>query len=190
MRRAGRGSAAVEGSVSPVKQASLHRQRTPRCANGVTKGSIPWWRGGRRAPNARGGASAQSNREEGSVNKMLVDDKGTLIICVLGLPPRPHPDDPVRAVALGLALVEEMSKLRSSKYDAEDIAEGHARGPRRGSVPLPAVEAQNSGPPMPSRFSTAPAGNAASRGTRRAGMRGDRGRELLRADPARRVAAS
>ena len=39
------------------------------------------------------------NQHEGSVNKMLVDDKGTLIICALGLPPRPHADDPVRAVA-------------------------------------------------------------------------------------------
>ena len=35
------------------------------------------------------------SRWEGAVNKMLVDDKGTLIVVSLGLPPRPHPDDPV-----------------------------------------------------------------------------------------------
>ena len=35
---------------------------------------------------------------EGQVNKMLVDDKGTVFLCVFGLPPRPHADDPKRAV--------------------------------------------------------------------------------------------
>ena len=54
---------------------------------------------------------------EGSVNKMLVDDKGTLIICALGLPPRPHPDDPTRAVGLALDLVSAMRRMRSSSYD-------------------------------------------------------------------------
>ena len=32
------------------------------------------------------------------VNKMLIDDKGTLLLCVFGLPPRPHADDAQRAV--------------------------------------------------------------------------------------------
>ena len=35
---------------------------------------------------------------EGEVNKMLVDDKGTIVLCVFGLPPRAHSDDPLRAV--------------------------------------------------------------------------------------------
>ena len=41
---------------------------------------------------------------EGQVNKMLVDDKGTVFLCVFGLPPRPHADDPKRAVRTGLLL--------------------------------------------------------------------------------------
>ena len=68
---------------------------------------------------------------EGSVNKMLVDDKGTLIMCVLGLPPRPHPDDPVRAVGLALDIVSGMAKLQSSKFDPPEDEE--QKGNRRGS---------------------------------------------------------
>ena len=37
---------------------------------------------------------------EGEVNKMLVDDKGTVLLCAFGLPPRSHPDDSLRAVRL------------------------------------------------------------------------------------------
>ena len=43
---------------------------------------------------------------EGEVNKMLVDDKGTVLLCVFGLPPRSHPDDPLRAVRTALLLAE------------------------------------------------------------------------------------
>ena len=35
---------------------------------------------------------------EGAVNKFLVDDKGLIFLCVFGLPPVPHVDDPARAV--------------------------------------------------------------------------------------------
>ncbi len=37
-------------------------------------------------------------RYEGSVNKLIVDDKGTTLIAALGLPPLAHEDDPVRGV--------------------------------------------------------------------------------------------
>ena len=76
------------------------------------------------------------NQYEGAVNKMLVDDKGTLIICVLGLPPKPHADDPVRAVGLALDLIQGMKKLRSSKYDGVGAdADGHVA--RRASHSMP-----------------------------------------------------
>ncbi len=45
-------------------------------------------------------------RWEGSINKLLVDDKGLLVLCAMGLPPMPHADDPVRAVGAALHLVE------------------------------------------------------------------------------------
>jgi len=38
---------------------------------------------------------------EGSINKFLVDDKGMLLLCVFGLPPVSHYDDPLRAVLAG-----------------------------------------------------------------------------------------
>jgi hypothetical protein len=34
---------------------------------------------------------------EGVVNKLLVDDKGLLVLVVFGLPPMAHMDDPARA---------------------------------------------------------------------------------------------
>jgi class 3 adenylate cyclase len=38
---------------------------------------------------------------EGAVNKLLVDDKGLLVLVVFGLPPMAHMDDPARAVSTG-----------------------------------------------------------------------------------------
>jgi len=55
----------------------------------------------------------QVARHEGAVNKMLVDDKGTLLICALGLPPRPHSDDAFRAVSLALDIENRLQALRS-----------------------------------------------------------------------------
>ncbi len=51
---------------------------------------------------------------EGSINKILVDDKGLLVLCALGLPPMPHSDDPVRAVGTALDLVDNL-KVREKK---------------------------------------------------------------------------
>jgi class 3 adenylate cyclase/tetratricopeptide (TPR) repeat protein len=39
---------------------------------------------------------------EGSLNQFIVDDKGTLLIAAMGLPPLTHEDDPVRGVQLAL----------------------------------------------------------------------------------------
>ncbi len=62
---------------------------------------------------------------EGSINKILFDDKvsyislevykapltrlqGLLVLCALGLPPLPHADDPVRAIGTAIDLVENI----------------------------------------------------------------------------------
>ena len=34
-------------------------------------------------------------QNEGSVRQFIMDDKGTVLICVFGLPPLAHTDDPV-----------------------------------------------------------------------------------------------
>eukprot|EP00854_Cymbomonas_tetramitiformis_P010650 gene10650-12597_t len=52
-------------------------------------------------------------RWEGSVNKMLVDDKGLLVIIVLGLPPLPHANDPYRAVRVALDVTNELPEVMS-----------------------------------------------------------------------------
>ena len=54
---------------------------------------------GRETMLLSGGSGAWRGGEQ-----MLVDDKGTVFLCVFGLPPRPHADDPKRAVRTGLLL--------------------------------------------------------------------------------------
>lgn len=49
-------------------------------------------------------------RFEGSVNKLLVDDKGTLVMGAFGLPPLSHSDDPARGVASALAIHESLAE--------------------------------------------------------------------------------
>jgi predicted ATPase len=44
------------------------------------------------------------NRYEGSINKLAVDDKGTVLVVLFGAPPRAHEDDPERALRCGLDL--------------------------------------------------------------------------------------
>ena len=48
---------------------------------------------------------------EGSVNKFLVDDKGTTLIGALGLPPLTHEDDSVRGLQCGLMMKELVKEL-------------------------------------------------------------------------------
>ncbi|GAB4431404.1 MAG: adenylate/guanylate cyclase domain-containing protein [Anaerolineae bacterium] len=43
-------------------------------------------------------------RFEGSLNKLAVDDKGTILIALLGAPPHAHEDDPERALRAAMAL--------------------------------------------------------------------------------------
>ena len=52
---------------------------------------------------------------EGSMNKMMIDDKGQVILCVFGLNPYFHHDDPLRAVKASVALVERFHDGRFRK---------------------------------------------------------------------------
>lgn len=47
-------------------------------------------------------------RYEGSVNQFIVDDKGTIFVAALGLPPLTHEDDAVRGVQAALAMHEQL----------------------------------------------------------------------------------
>ncbi len=48
---------------------------------------------------------------EGSLNKFLMDDKGSTLISVYGLPPLAHEDDAVRGVLAALEVVNELQTL-------------------------------------------------------------------------------
>ena len=48
---------------------------------------------------------------EGSLNKFLMDDKGSTLIAVFGLPPLAHEDDSVRGVLSALAICAKLYKL-------------------------------------------------------------------------------
>ena len=50
-------------------------------------------------------------RYEGSINKFLLDDKGSTLIACFGLPPLAHDDDPARAVLASLYLCEKLYEL-------------------------------------------------------------------------------
>lgn len=49
-------------------------------------------------------------RYEGSVNKLVMDDKGSTLICIWGLPPFAHHDDPTRAVLTALLMRRELGR--------------------------------------------------------------------------------
>jgi class 3 adenylate cyclase len=68
---------------------------------------------------------------EGVVNKLLVDDKGLLILVVFGLPPMAHMDDPGRAVATAQQICQSIDSwgLQGSKGEeaGETFSGGYAR---------------------------------------------------------------
>ena len=45
---------------------------------------------------------------EGSLNKLVMDDKGSTLICIWGLSPFAHEDDATRAVLCGIKLRKEL----------------------------------------------------------------------------------
>lgn len=44
----------------------------------------------------------------GSVNKLLMDENGSTMIVVFGLPPMGHEDDAVRALLMSFLFIEEL----------------------------------------------------------------------------------
>ena len=79
-------------------------------------------------------------RWEAAVNKMLVDDKGTLIICALGLGrENSHADDPLRAVALALDVEKHLKQLDLDSFQMPKVDDSHrsgviAKSPSRGAA--------------------------------------------------------
>jgi class 3 adenylate cyclase len=55
-------------------------------------------------------------RTKGSLNKFLMDDKGSVMLICWGLPPLSSPDDPVRSVLTALDLVKELKKYNCGAY--------------------------------------------------------------------------
>ena len=51
------------------------------------------------------------HRFDGSVNRLMADDKGTVLIAVWGVPLHTHEDDPARAVLAALALRDDLQAL-------------------------------------------------------------------------------
>lgn len=63
---------------------------------------------------------------EGSINKFLVDDKGLLLLCVFGLPPLAHMDDPKRAIVAAQLLVDRIAAIGPGVNCSVGIASGRA----------------------------------------------------------------
>eukprot|EP00039_Didymoeca_costata_P023143 m.6119 g.6119 ORF g.6119 m.6119 type:complete len:1303 (-) comp3487_c0_seq1:443-4351(-) len=62
---------------------------------------------------------------EGSVNKMTIDDKGLVFLCVFGLHPLYHTDDPRRAVCAAQMAIKRLPKLG----DGVTVSVGVTTGP-------------------------------------------------------------
>ncbi|HSH05281.1 MAG TPA: tetratricopeptide repeat protein [Anaerolineae bacterium] len=56
------------------------------------------------------GAQATIYQYGGSINKLMVDDKGTIFLALLGAPPQAHEDDPLRAVQCATDLLAIAAK--------------------------------------------------------------------------------
>ena len=48
---------------------------------------------------------------QGSLNKLLMDDKGSTLIVIFGLPPMAHQDDPVRATLTAIDLIQDLKEI-------------------------------------------------------------------------------
>jgi adenylate cyclase 10 len=53
----------------------------------------------------------QVYRLEGSLNKLVMDDKGSTLICIWGLSPYAHTDDAQRAILTALNMRRELKKI-------------------------------------------------------------------------------
>ena len=94
---------------------------------------------GRLSSYAPDGFTHQVHYMEGEVNKMLVDDKGTILLCAFGLPPRSHPDDALRAVRTALLLADLLGGDVASEKDGIPLtsSEGASAVGAEGAAPPP-----------------------------------------------------
>ncbi len=69
---------------------------------------------------------------EGSVNQLIVDDKGTTLVAALGLPPFAHEDDPVRGVLVALEMAAGLRML-NQRY-AIGVTSGQVYCGERGNI--------------------------------------------------------
>lgn len=53
-------------------------------------------------------------RLEGSLNKLVMDDKGSTLICIWGLCPMAHTDDPQRAILTAMNMRRELLKIEGT----------------------------------------------------------------------------
>ena len=104
------------------------------------------------------GLTHQVHYMEGEVNKMLVDDKGTILLCAFGLPPRSHPDDALRAVRTALLLADLLggdvtsADLLGGDVTSEkdgDLLGGDVTSEKDGIPLTSSVEAEGAAPPPP-----------------------------------------
>jgi class 3 adenylate cyclase len=63
---------------------------------------------------------------EGSVNKLVVDDKGLLVLCAFGLPPLRHGDDAYRAVRAALDLPDAIKRVKGDSEVRIGVSTGSA----------------------------------------------------------------
>ena len=55
-------------------------------------------------------------RTRGSLNKFLMDDKGSVLLIAWGIPPISAHDDPIRAVLTGLNIINELKNIKNDKW--------------------------------------------------------------------------
>jgi len=53
-------------------------------------------------------------RLEGAVNKLVLDDKGSTLICIWGLSPMAHTDDPQRAILTAMNMKKMLAKVENT----------------------------------------------------------------------------
>ena len=51
-------------------------------------------------------------RLQGAINKLVMDDKGSTLICIWGLPPFAHQDDAARAILTGFNIINALKKIK------------------------------------------------------------------------------
>ena len=56
----------------------------------------------------------QVYRLEGSLNKLVMDDKGSTLICIWGLCPFAHEDDAARAILTAMNMRRELLKIEGT----------------------------------------------------------------------------